>query len=599
MANSSRIESLAVNYIENCILQCPHLAPQINKGDKEPSWDGSIRIYNTTEQKKENMLGRISVQVKGVECSSFDEGGISYPVEVADLQNYLNNGGAIFFVVQEMPNNKFKAFYETLLPVKIQQYLEKTKEGQCTKSIKLAPLPEGSPSRMETIFTNFCIDAHKQASFSNASLMTFEDLQGNQNIEQISFSTTKYFSTEDSKEDSIAPFLENEIYFYAKVKGSTTPEPIKASIKEMHFISQTNRAIIVGEKEFYPNCTIIRSKQNVLAKWGPGFVMTFPEDGSDIKFQYKYPSLLSQRIHNHEFICALCEQKGFKIGPIDFPCDDLTEFLDSNPQKSLQSLLRIKELLLKMHVTEDLDFSNIQPSESRDLHTMENCILDNKPVPNITICKDGPLWTDLRIANLAFRIIISPSRTEEGKFDIRDFFAPNQWAVIYTPSDSDDRLIMPRGGLLKEDDFLKLSNIDYDYIINEYEELAPHNSQIFIMANETLNMLLKAYDKKPKGVFLEATNRIARFLLKSETPWFTEAGKLLDIYQIIRRQRKFTEDEENILYEIAEKDSTSSFDKLGAYLLLGENKIAKRLYKTLAPEDQAIFNGSPLHRFWK
>lgn len=327
--------------------------------------------------------------------------------------------------------------------------------------------------------------------------------------------------------------------------------------------------------------------------------MTFPEDGSETEFQYKYPSLLSQRIHNQEFICALSVHKEFKIGPIDFPCYDITELLDSNPQKNLDSLLRVKQLLLKMHVTDDLDFSKIQPSEYRALHTIMGCILDNKPVSNITNCKDGPLYTDLKIANLVFRIIISPSLTENGKYDICDFFAPKQWAIVYTRTNSEDYYIMPSGGLLKEEDFLKLSNIDYEYIINEYEQLAPLNGQIYFMANETLNMLLNAYDKKTKMVFLEAANKLAHFLLNNETPWFTEAGKLLDIYQIIRRQRKFKEDEENTLFEIADKDSTSIFDKLGVYVLLEEKKIARKLYKTLSPEEQEIFNVSPLHRFWK
>lgn len=599
MSNSSRIELLAVNHIENCILKCPHLEPQLSKGDREPSWDGSIRIYNTANQEKDNMLGRISVQIKGKECSSFDEGKITYPVKIADLKNYLSNGGAVFFVVQEKADNKYKAFYETLLPVKIQQYLDTTKEGQGTKNITLQPFPVDDSYRMETILTNFCIDAHKQASFSNASLMTFEDLQNNKNIEQISFSTTKYYSTEEGKNDSISPFFENEICFYAKVKGSSTPEPIKASVKSMTFISQTVNAITVGDKSYYPDCTRVQNKKKVSFKWGPGFTLSFPEDGSVPSFQYRHPALLSQRLHNQEFICDAAEHKAFNIGPVNMPIDDLAELFDPQQQRNLIALQRIQQLLSNMHVVEDLDFSDIKPSESRDLQMLERCILDGKPVSNITICKDVPICTDLHIANLTLRLIISPSRTEAGKFDICDFFAPNHWVIVYTPMDSDENLIMPRGGLLKEEDFLKLSNIDFDYIAKEYEELAPHNSQIYLMANETLNMLLTAYDKKARVVFLETANRISRLMLKGETPWFTEAGKLLDIYQIIRRQRKFTEDEENILYEIAEKDSSSSFDKLGAYLLLGENKIAKRLYKTLASEDQAIFNGSPLHRFWK
>lgn len=599
MTPSTKIEGLAANFIRDNILKCPHLEPLISEGDREPSWDGNIKIYNTTDQKKENMLGRISVQVKGQECDSFDEGTISYPVEIADLRNYLNNGGVVFFVVQELPNGDRKAFYETLLPVKIQQYLDKTNDGQITKNITLYPFPVDAPNRMETILANFYIDAHKQASFSNSSLMTLEDIQGNKNIEQISFSTTKYFSAEDNRNDSIAPFLENEVCFYAKVKGSTTPEPIKAGIKSMAFISQTACAVTVGEKAYYPNCTIIRNKQKMLAKWGPGFVMTFPEDGSAPKFQYKYPTFLSQRIHNQEFICAAAVQKEFKIGPVNFPIDELTELLDPQQQKNLEYLQKIQQLLSTMHVAEDLDFTGIKPSDSRNLDMLERSITEGLPVSNITICKDGPTCTDLTIGNITLRIIVSPSRTENGKYDICDFFAPSHWLIFYTPVNSDEHRLIPRAGLLKEEDFLKLSNIDYDYIVKEYEELAPQDCQIYLLANETLNMLLTAYDKKPKEIFLDTASKISQLMLRSETPWFSEAGKLLDVYQIIRRKRKFTAEEEDSLYGIAEKESTMPFDRMCTYLLLGDKKIAKRLYKSLTSEEQVIFNGSPLHRFWK
>lgn len=41
------IESMAVSAVQNAISKTDYLGEQISKGDKEPSWDGSIYVYNT------------------------------------------------------------------------------------------------------------------------------------------------------------------------------------------------------------------------------------------------------------------------------------------------------------------------------------------------------------------------------------------------------------------------------------------------------------------------------------------------------------------------------------------------------------------------
>ena len=52
------IESMAVSAVQNAISKTDYLGEQISKGDKEPSWDGSIYVYNTPadNHKKEDFL---------------------------------------------------------------------------------------------------------------------------------------------------------------------------------------------------------------------------------------------------------------------------------------------------------------------------------------------------------------------------------------------------------------------------------------------------------------------------------------------------------------------------------------------------------------
>lgn len=599
MADTTRIEKIAVNYIEENILKCKHLDPAINSEDREPSWDGCIRIYNTDSKDKENMLGLVKVQVKGQTCIEFNQESISYSVDIADLKNYLQNGGVIFFVVQESPSDEKKAFYETLLPVKLQQYLDGVDANQHTKTIHLRPFPVNEPSRMETILTNFFIDAQRQASFANASLMSPEDLKNNKNIEQISFSTTTFYSPDANKADPLAPFFENEVFFYAKIKGSSISEPIRCTPKSISFISNTQSKIAVGDETYYPNCTIIRTKDILKIQWGPGFSLIMPGNGKNNTFNYQCPNLLSQRLLNQRFLCALGKYKSFRIGHVDIPCHELVELADPQRKKDLETLERVQKLLLEMHVTDDLDFSKITPSQSKSLHLLIQSIIDKQPIANVNVCKDTPICTDVSIGNLSLKVIIAPSKIESGKYDIRDFFAQKEWVIAYSTENSNTYYRMPRAALLKEEDFLHLSNIDYDYIIEEYEEIAPSNSQIYLMANETLNILLTAYDKKHKNIYLDSASRIADLMIKGDTPWFTFADKMLDILQIAKRKRRLSAEEEDVLYRITSDKDATNFCKLGAYLLLGDKKMAKRIYKQLNIEEQEVFNESPMHRFWK
>ena len=60
------VESLAVGAVKDSFLETDLLHPIITENDKEPSWDGFIYVYKAPEQKKDNLEGRVAVQVKGV-----------------------------------------------------------------------------------------------------------------------------------------------------------------------------------------------------------------------------------------------------------------------------------------------------------------------------------------------------------------------------------------------------------------------------------------------------------------------------------------------------------------------------------------------------
>lgn len=143
--NSNAIETLAIGAVRESIVTTEILGQYIADNDKEPSWDGFIYVYKDKNHRKDNLRGRVPVQVKGELNANQALSQISYAVEIADLLNYKTDGGVIFFVVyinHENPNQK-KIYYASLTPVKIISYI-KDAESQKTKTIKLKEFPYNS-----------------------------------------------------------------------------------------------------------------------------------------------------------------------------------------------------------------------------------------------------------------------------------------------------------------------------------------------------------------------------------------------------------------------------------------------------------------------
>lgn len=67
MKNTKRIEESATTALKSALLKCPILDAYIDSNDKTPSWDGTVFVYKSEDQKKENIKGRVPIQVKGTE----------------------------------------------------------------------------------------------------------------------------------------------------------------------------------------------------------------------------------------------------------------------------------------------------------------------------------------------------------------------------------------------------------------------------------------------------------------------------------------------------------------------------------------------------
>ncbi len=97
-----RVEELSVHAVMQLFLTTGLIdVSDIKSNDKTPSWDGSITLYNDESRKKDNIYGRADIQIKGheVKKDELSKESIQETVSVADLKNYIKEGGVLYFIV--------------------------------------------------------------------------------------------------------------------------------------------------------------------------------------------------------------------------------------------------------------------------------------------------------------------------------------------------------------------------------------------------------------------------------------------------------------------------------------------------------------------
>ena len=146
----SRIERIAVRYIEYLCDQTRRLGPDIPIGDKGRITDGHIDVFEGeyNEQtdhsiKDGNFIGRLVVQVKGKKAPDSGRNIRNYSLNRDQLEAIKRIGGLVLFVC-EIPrrNNKDpKPYFAELSPENVDYILREMGPKQKTKAVDILPFP--------------------------------------------------------------------------------------------------------------------------------------------------------------------------------------------------------------------------------------------------------------------------------------------------------------------------------------------------------------------------------------------------------------------------------------------------------------------------
>ena len=585
------IEKYAANAVAESILDIDILHPQISENDKTLSWDGFVEVYKSNDKVKASFDGKVEVQVKGNMNNNHPK-TISFSTETSDLRNYLNNGGVIYFVVRihkECTSNR-KVYYESLTPVKLKQYLDGVTK-QKTKTIKLQEFPSDKYER-GSIIINFLQNSRKQSSYVNTGFISLEEVHKKGYNYKIQF--TGYGKKEENT--LFSTILGKEVYGYVTKEGSSALIPVDTPLTINELTHKVDAKICVGGKCYYESYQRIISTEGMSFKIGDSITLTFDKfETNTVKSNINFSPLLRKATKDMQFIVDALNANSFSIDSIRLGLDSFevgTPDFISVTQKRLTLFEKIIDLFSILNVTEDLNIDNLTKDEQKHIEILIKAFVSKEHITNITA--DTPTSVlDLKISNIVLKLILL--KDEDGTLTLQDFFN-SAVAVSYKDENGDHQITSPFSALSK-DDFLIVSNINYDWILKSYKKAATQNPNVYDQVVADMLQMLLAYDQKPNSKLLSIAKDVADWIL-TEKKQSNKNINTLNYLQIIKRERPFSKDEIRQLCEITEHVISTKQEKIGAYLLLDNKMSAEIHFEKLTTKEQEDFKLFPIFIFW-
>lgn len=591
--DSKKIEILAVNAVKDSIVTTDFLDQYIAENDKEPSWDGFVYIYGDIRKTKDTLKGRMPVQVKGKECDDHSNKEISYSMSKADLVNYLNDGGCILFVVY-IGNNGLtrKIYYSILTPIKLRQLLVGVNK---TKAIHLKEFPSDK-NQKTTIFFNGFQNCQKQASFTNGKLYSIEELEKKDVLENIVIPFSGVGIDDPQK-----ALINNEVYLYAKIKGSNIPQPLEIIPQNIHTQQVIEADITINNKKYYSEYALIKSANETCLCIGESLKIYFYKEKSPAKLKYKNADKVRILAKDLEFMLAYLNEGYFKIGNANFPFDysgmDTSNFDKKFEYARLLNAKEIVEMLDKLGCEEDINLKELNPENLNNLNCLIKSFVKNEPIyaPNDEL---SPVIC-INVGPLSFAVI-AVKENKDKSYRLLNFFSNSIHVAVENPNNKKEMIPVSQYCILHKEELLTLNNLDYSVLLPSFKNIE-NNAITYEKANWFLLDLIRACDESKgerKEKILNTCLEFSQWLEQSPDEDLDKNIKKLNALQVIKRKRNFDKNEIRTLYSIAEDTTICEDCRVGAYVLLGQQTAAEIHFEKLSKDQQKNFKTYPIYHFW-
>ncbi len=569
------IEEIAVLAVRNEIVKYSDtLVAYIDTKEKTPMWDGYIYVYRQNSKYKANneFEGKIGVQVKGKTVKKLSNGNSKYSIKVDYLRAYQKDKkGILLFVVEIIDYAHTKLFYANLLPVDLEEILNKVKENQEEISIDIKPIKEKSSSSLKMICLNFLKNANEQINIAIKSIDEIKDIK---EIKIPIIGEEKYM------EDYL---FNNDIYSYA-IDKETNEKIALPKLKELEKFSTNKVNVSVSGREYYNNITFVKNKNEEYIIYGKSTKIYLSEN----KITFKIKGNVYERIRDINFIVNLINSKAITIDgknivlPVQVEDKQEKEYI-SNIKNDLIRLEKIKCLFDKFNIKFNIDLDNLSDKDWRNLDLFIH-INDGKPTKQV---QESKLY-NIEIAN--YKIAFIALVDENKNIKVYNYFSDlsNVVKVFYYDENEKEILVSPYINMSKKN-LLEYSNVDIDIIKETFNSLDSKEETI-----ERYNLwmleVIKAYDESNNIKFLELADYINERILEHRD----NAVDVINKMQIVKRKRALNYKEKDLIYDLKDAEDDLII-QCGIAILLDNKSDYERFFSKLSENEKNAFKEFPIY----
>ncbi|HEV2633392.1 TPA: DUF4365 domain-containing protein, partial [Streptococcus pneumoniae] len=482
MANNRKTETLGVSYLSTFIDKHELLQSYFESNDKTPVWDGEIHVLKSPSEKKDEILGKVPVQIKTTRQKK--DVLKSFSLDTRDLELYKPNGGVVLFVVWLNEDNGLRdIYYKSLPPLSIKNLLKKSKlKNKSTNrkklSIEIFKLDE---KKMYPMLVDFINNSQKQYSFINVEGISVEDIPDDK--------TLKFYFYGQEKEEIFNYQEEHDLFIYYLDPITGIEIPLENTIKIVETEEETDLIIKIGDYVFQDVKRHRFPDGSVQLHFGESFTMSFDIKKKQFKFNYTRPDLLSKAIK-----CTQVFQELGKIGyftlngnKIELDERSIKDISSLDLEADIKGLLKISNFMKKMGIQKDVDLSCFDKQSQRNLNILySGLVLKKKVALNYNESK----LLHLNIANI--HIITLYSFLSDKNGTMIDIFTETPWCREGETED-EDYLDISIFEVFEPNDWLKIDNCKIDSVIASYQRLVD-NKLKYEGADRTILKIVIAAD---------------------------------------------------------------------------------------------------------
>ena len=488
--NNKRIEETATTALKAALLHCPVLEPFISDNDKTPSWDGTVFVYKNSSQKKEDILGRAPVQIKGTEKRIASKTA-SYSCKVTDLRNYYNDGGCIFFLISvNTKTGRSNIYYSSLHVFDLKKILNNAGRHKTT-TIILKRFPKRDINETASVFLSFVENSRKQTSFIGKDIISLQQLKNSGvEIESVSFNTSGIGLTPNNIGNFIST---HEFYLYAKPKGLDIDIPVDKISNAI--VSRTVfGSVLVKNIEYFPSYCVLYEKGNMVFRIGKGICISPDFPNRKITVNFKPTGTLSDFIQDASCFMEMMENREVTLNGVHLPFNGMGTIDNlSQLKENLKHYKDVKRMLDLIGVKDELRFEELSDKDEINLDNLVNSVLYHKRI-NFPNLKEEISYGAMKIANLS--VWIWAIKHEDGYYQLHNFFEPSE-IKLYEADDvnKNNPISATHYLLLNKDAFIHASNMDYEAIKDDVHTMKVHPAVVAETTQLLLNVL-RGYDER-------------------------------------------------------------------------------------------------------